>query len=589
MSNRYVPADLIFVSLEDWDEIWRRNQFLCEALARRHPSMKILFVGLPRDVSHGLRNGDLRGLRVGRLFRVQGLSNITVIKPLKLLPDSLLPCRWINQWLYRRAIRREARKLGLVGPTLWVNPYSAGHLIGKLGERRVVYDITDDWELADVSAARRATIHRLDRELCRRADLVVVCSAALAEDRRSHSRRLLLLPNGVNIEHYRQVTGAAGRLDQPNKQPVFGYTGTLHPDRINLDLLVSLARAYPSAVIYLIGPNELSSADCERLRAAGNVQITGPMRYSELPGIMSRFDACIVPHRQTPFTESLNPIKLWEYLAAGKPIVTTPVAGFRDYPGLCSVAGSTEDFIRACADAAIEGDAKTDARRAEASKHTWSSRVETLEAELQAVEAPGSLDDPVRWTPRRICGAVIRRIRLVFARLLFRPVRFGNRCDVRSGFRSLVGPRGSVGFGEGCVIDRGMTVEAVGTISVGRSTIFGHHCTLAARSSVRIGQGCMFAEMVSIRDHDHRSLDLQRPYREQGFDVDPVTIGHNVWLGAKVSVLKGVTIGDNTVVGAHAVVTRDLPANVVAVGVPARVIRRRDADPITQTDILKVG
>jgi teichuronic acid biosynthesis glycosyltransferase TuaH len=567
--------DLIFVSLEDWDDVWRRNQFVCDALARRHPDMKILFVGLPRDVSHGLRHGDLGVLREPSTRPAPGLDNVTVVKPIKLLPDSIWPGRWVNRWVYRRRVRREARRLGMAGPTLWLNPYSAGHLIGRVGERRVVYDITDDWELADVTSRRRAAIHQMDRDLCRRADLTIVCSEALADSRRAGSRRLLLLPNGVDLEHYRRVSDPPDPLDPPDGRPVFGYTGTLHPDRIDVDLVLAVAAAFPRGTIYLIGPNELSDADSDRLRAVGNVRLTGPMRYADLPAVMARFDVCIVPHRRTAFTESLNPIKLWEYLAAGKPIVTTPVAGFRDYPDLCRLAGTADEFIAGCHEAVAEGSAKTPARQAEAAKHTWASRVDRLEQKLTDVEEPAYCDDPVHWTARRVVAGILRRARLHWARFRHHPVRLGRRCDVRGGFRSMVGPRGAVAFGDGCVIDRGMTVEAVGVLTVGPQTIFGHHCTLASRSSVRIGAGCMFAEMVSVRDHDHRSDDPTRPFREQGYDVKPVVIGSNVWLGAKVTVLKGVTIGDNTVVGAHAVVTRDLPANVVAAGVPARVIRSR--------------
>lgn len=122
-----------------------------------------------------------------------------------------------------------------------------------------------------------------------------------------------------------------------------------------------------------------------------------------------------------------------------------------------------------------------------------------------------------------------------------------------------------------------MSIEAYGEIEVGRGTIFGHHCTIASQESIVIGEDCLIAEMVSIRDHDHCFDRLDVPIREQGATVAPVRIGRNVWLGAKVTVGKGVTIGDNAVIGANAVVTRDVPANAVAVGIPARVIRMRDA------------
>jgi acetyltransferase-like isoleucine patch superfamily enzyme len=134
-----------------------------------------------------------------------------------------------------------------------------------------------------------------------------------------------------------------------------------------------------------------------------------------------------------------------------------------------------------------------------------------------------------------------------------------------------------VSFGTGCVLDNDLTVEVSGVLRVGERVIFGHHCTVAAVELVEIGDDCMLAEMVSIRDHDHAFRRTDLPYREQGHISAPVRIGRNVWLGAKVTVVKGVTIGDNVVVGANAVVTRNLPANVVAAGVPARVIRRLDA------------
>ncbi len=130
-------------------------------------------------------------------------------------------------------------------------------------------------------------------------------------------------------------------------------------------------------------------------------------------------------------------------------------------------------------------------------------------------------------------------------------------------------------FGPGCSVDRSLTLETSGTIDVGARTIIGHHCTIAARSRVEIGSDCLIAELVSIRDHDHSAARTSVATRAQGEVVAPVRIGNNVWLGAKVTVLKGVTIGDGTVVGANAVVTDDLPSHCVAVGIPARIVKQR--------------
>ncbi len=175
----------------------------------------------------------------------------------------------------------------------------------------------------------------------------------------------------------------------------------------------------------------------------------------------------------------------------------------------------------------------------------------------------------------RVRGALRRRVGLQWERLRHPRVRFGPRCDVRPGSEFLVAGGAAARFGEACVLDRGITVESRGLLEVGDHTVFGHHCTLAADERVTIGRHCLVAELVSIRDHDHAFGAADAAIIDQGRATAPVTIGDNVWIGAKATVTKGVTIGANTVVGAHAVVTSDLPADCVAVGIPARVVRSR--------------
>lgn len=182
----------------------------------------------------------------------------------------------------------------------------------------------------------------------------------------------------------------------------------------------------------------------------------------------------------------------------------------------------------------------------------------------------------------RISMGVWRRLRRLWLQRRYPRAIWGRGCDVRSGVRLRMGRGAKVLLGPEVVLERDATVECLsGRLEIGARSIFGHHCTLAARESLVIGQDCLIAEMVSIRDHDHRFDDFEVPIRLQGSSSAPVVIGDNVWLAARVVVTKGVTIGSGAIVGAGAVVTRDIPPGAIAVGVPARVVKMRAGAPDT--------
>lgn len=146
-----------------------------------------------------------------------------------------------------------------------------------------------------------------------------------------------------------------------------------------------------------------------------------------------------------------------------------------------------------------------------------------------------------------------------------------------SGCRFSITDGGRVFIGRNCSLDRFVTILVKhGTLTLGDDCYVGIGSVLCARDAITIGQGVLIAEYVTIRDQDH-VFSAGLTLNQSGFRTRPVTIGDNVWLGAKVTVMRGVTIGENAVIGANSVVTGDIPANVVAVGVPARVIRELGA------------
>jgi teichuronic acid biosynthesis glycosyltransferase TuaH len=394
--------DLIFVSLENWDDVWRRNQFICSTLASRHPGSKILFVGLPRDLSNDLRKGRFAAMRrhvsadsTRRLVGTSGIANVPVIRPLKFLPDTLSPCRAVNEAIARRQVRAAARRFGLRRPVLWINSHYAQHMVGRVGGHGLIYDITDDWIEMDQPDWLRERVRRLDHALCVKADAVIVCSEQLHRSKRDLAAdRLHLIANGVNAEHYASVrTLPRDQWPAAAREwtgPVFGYTGTVHPDRVDVELVYQVASTLSAGTFVFVGPDHLTDSQRQKLLSTGRVVLHGPVAYSEIPGFMAAFDVLITPHRMSAFVESLQPIKLWEYLAAGKPIVSTDVAGFRDHVPLVRIARTADAFGQALQAALNDSPESAQRRQSIAASNSWSARVDAVEAIIRRVSQSSS-------------------------------------------------------------------------------------------------------------------------------------------------------------------------------------------------------
>ena len=116
-----------------------------------------------------------------------------------------------------------------------------------------------------------------------------------------------------------------------------------------------------------------------------------------------------------------------------------------------------------------------------------------------------------------------------------------------------------------------------GEVRVGAKTVLGQECTISAFQHVAIGRECIVADRVMLIDFDHGAVEVERPIRMQGIYKRDVDVGHNVWMGYGSCVLRGCRVGDNAILGTYAVVTKDIPADAVAAGVPAKVVRKRDA------------
>ena len=146
------------------------------------------------------------------------------------------------------------------------------------------------------------------------------------------------------------------------------------------------------------------------------------------------------------------------------------------------------------------------------------------------------------------------------------------------GLELKIEPRGRVRFGRFVWIGDGTKIRChEGLVEIGAKTVMGQECTISAYQHVRIGEQCVIADRAMFIDFDHGVVEVERPIRLQGIYKRDVEVGNNVWIGYGACILRGVSVGDNSVIGTGAVVTKDVPANAIVGGVPARIIRMREA------------
>jgi acetyltransferase-like isoleucine patch superfamily enzyme len=219
------------------------------------------------------------------------------------------------------------------------------------------------------------------------------------------------------------------------------------------------------------------------------------------------------------------------------------------------------------------------------------------ETELRPARTAQPLPAFVRMGPVPLRGGVLTFLRFaranhmfsfgylrLVARWLWLKLRWRGRlqtdglCFVCPGVTFEIGPNARVHLGRWSWIGHGCKVRVhEGELRIGAKTVFGQECTVSAFQHISVGRECIIADRVMMIDFDHGMVEVERPIREQGIYKRDVNIGHNVWIGYGACLLRGVTVGNNAVIGTSSVVTADVPANAVVAGLPAKLIRMREA------------
>ncbi|HTB71259.1 MAG TPA: acyltransferase [Solirubrobacteraceae bacterium] len=220
-----------------------------------------------------------------------------------------------------------------------------------------------------------------------------------------------------------------------------------------------------------------------------------------------------------------------------------------------------------------------------------------LLADSPPTDAPAQIAEALRRAPEPLHGGPLallrfmranrmidRRYAYLIARWLWLKLRHRGRlqtdglCFICPNVRLEIGRHAKLRIGRWAWVGHGCKIRVhEGEVEIGAKTVIGQECTISAYQHVSIGRECIVADRVMLIDFDHGVTEVERPVRLQGIYKRDVRVGHNVWIGYGACVLRGIAVGDNSIVGTNSVLTHDVPENAVVGGVPARLIRMREA------------
>jgi len=384
--------------------MWTNKQHVMSRLAREHRVIYVDFGTRPlveilrrrlRSPAGTQRPDGGRSVEGGWGARLDPLAPVVEERDGVTILDFPIP-RFAEHlphgWRARTAIELDLRIFalgrwlaaqGLDDAVIWVYHPGFGGRVASLPSSRVVYDCVDEYTTFPEFRGAQDWIAARERDLCAVADVVFCTSRPLFEVKRTLAPgRVHLVPNVADAAHFERAADPA--LSLPGDvahlpRPMIGFVGAVSDYKVDLGWLAQLARQRPSWSVVLVGPHGVAdpSTDLSALRALSNVHLVGYRPYEALPAYLKAFDAIVIPYRMGAATRGIFPLKFFESLASGRPVVISRLPALEAYYADVLVAEDAAGFVDACAAAIARKDdaAARDRRMALARQNTWETRI----------------------------------------------------------------------------------------------------------------------------------------------------------------------------------------------------------------------
>ncbi len=374
----------------EWDGlICFANDWSADPLSKKHLMLRfarkrrILWINSVNNRRPRLARKDMRRIWEKLSGFKQGLiqvhDSIWVLNPLYIPFHGNPTVRALNRRLLGMQIRRALSRLDIKRPVTYTFAPTSADVAGTLGENKIVYHCVD--EFAAFSDAGSEVAAR-ERELLKKSDVVLCSAAALFDRKKEHNPNTHLITHGVDYEFFRKTVDAATPVAEELKalpRPILGFTGLL-ADWVDLPVIAELAKRHPEWSVVLIGR---ADTDLSALDGLKNVHLLGHRPYDLLPQYLRGFDIALLPFVNNELTVNANPLKLREYMAAGLPVVASPIPEVARYAAHVALAGSADEYETEILRLLKRGEVGPSATRsAQMAPESWDAKAAQIESLL---------------------------------------------------------------------------------------------------------------------------------------------------------------------------------------------------------------
>ncbi|MBN2406625.1 MAG: glycosyltransferase [Elusimicrobia bacterium] len=373
--------DIICFGTADWDNPYRTNQHhVMERLAAENRVLFVESLGLRQPV---MQKKDLlriaRRLIKGMMVLRKAGRNLYVFSPLVIPLYRYSAVRKLNSAILELMIKCITAALGMRNCLIWTYTPGISGLIRKIRRKLVVYHCVDELSSNPlIPSIMRKLEEDFIRDLC---DVVFVTSSPLYRSKSQFSGNVHYLPNVADFNHFNKASAEGMAVPEDMsyvKRPVAGFVGAVSGYKLDKELIKYTARAMSSVSFVFIGPagEGEKETDLSELMDIPNIHFLGPRPYEKLPEYLGSFDVCILPSRISEYTNNMFPMKFFEYLATGKPVVAVMIESLKEYERYFYSASSREKFAVRLEEALNEKNRVMREERIKfAAGNTWERRI----------------------------------------------------------------------------------------------------------------------------------------------------------------------------------------------------------------------